>query len=88
MSRRKRNRGRKSGWCSLFPALVIETLAVAAIVMIFFGMRADLRRQDTQQAFLSGAPQAVAQSVGQRESSLPFARSQQWPGWGAMAAAN
>jgi hypothetical protein len=78
---------RKSPKASIIPALIIESMAVVAILVLFFGVRADLKNQSRMKHRWDGAkenPPEVARQerrVGLLAQPIMSATQEAWADW-------
>ena len=87
-SRRKtKSLGRKkTSQNSIIPALIIESMAVVAILVLFFGVRADLRNQSKTKTGWEAKPNASEfagrdRRVGALAQPMISGRKKSWASW-------
>lgn len=85
--RNPKSRVRKSTKTSIIPALIIESMAVVAILVLFFGVRADLKNQSRMKhrgKESMESPAEVAQQdrrVGLLTQTIMSATRETWTDW-------
>ncbi len=85
--RKTKTRARKPSKTSIIPALIIESMAVVAILVLFFGVRADLKNQSRTKHRWDGAKENPAEvalqerRVGLLAQPIMSATQEAWADW-------